>query len=145
MVHVERVITLDRPLARVVAYLSDFSHAVEWDPGTQECERSGSGPLTVGAEWDNTSVFRGRTTQLRYRLDRLEENRLTFTGENKTAHSTDDMTFTAEGEGTVLTYRATIRFKGLARLADPFLRREFERLGDEVSRTLPAAVYDALP
>ncbi|MEE4546333.1 SRPBCC family protein [Streptomyces sp. V4-01] len=146
MVHVSRSFTVNRPLPDVVAYLADFGHAVDWDPGTQECVRTaGQGAPVEGARWRNVSVFRGRRTELDYTLDRREERRVTFTGVNKTAHSTDDFVFETSGGGTRVTYSATVRFQGLARLADPFLRKEFERLGDEVTRTLPQAAHTAIP
>ncbi|MFW3461219.1 SRPBCC family protein [Streptomyces microflavus] len=153
MVDVRRSFTVPCPLDRVVEYLADFSRAKEWDPGTRECNPA-DGPagatVTRGARWHNVSEFRGRRTELMYRLDVKEPDRLVFVGTNKTAVSTDDLTFRAEGEGaTRITYHAHIRFKGIARLADPFLRREFERLGDEITRTMPRAVLahcgDAAP
>ncbi|GAA3011397.1 SRPBCC family protein [Streptomyces drozdowiczii] len=145
VVHVSRSFTVDRPLPQVVGYLADFGHAVVWDPGTESCKRTtGSGTPSVGDQWHNVSQFRGRRTELDYRLDRLEERRVTFTGTNRTAESTDDFIFEDLGGSTRVTYEATIRFKGLARLADPFLRGEFERLGDEITQTLPAAVHNAI-
>ncbi|MFH8391635.1 SRPBCC family protein [Streptomyces sp. NPDC018036] len=141
MIQVERTLTLRHPLPDVVAYLADFSHAEEWDPGTVTCRPAEPGaPLAEGAEWLNVSTFRGRRTELRYRLVRLEDERLTFVGQNGTATSTDDLTFREESGATVLTYRARLEFHGLARLATPFLRGEFERLGDEVTRQMPHAV-----
>ncbi|MEV6192061.1 SRPBCC family protein [Streptomyces sp. NPDC051920] len=141
MVEVERTLTLHHPLPAVVAYLADFSHAQDWDPGTVTCSpvRAGA-PIAEGAEWVNVSMFRGRRTELRYRLARLEDRRLTFVGRNRTATSTDDLTFREENGATLLTYRARIEFHGLARLASPFLRGEFERLGDEVVHLMPRAV-----
>ncbi|WP_392961225.1 SRPBCC family protein [Streptomyces sp. LN245] len=139
MVEVERTLTLHHPLPDVVAYLADFSHAQEWDPGTVSC-RPASAPVAEGAEWVNVSTFRGRRTELRYRLVRFEDQRLTFVGRNRTATSTDDLTFREEDNATLLTYRARIDFHGLARLASPFLRGEFERLGDAVAHRMPQAV-----
>ncbi|MFI6979103.1 SRPBCC family protein [Embleya sp. NPDC050154] len=142
MVDVQRTFTVPRPIDEVVSYLRDFSHAVHWDPGTHECTRIDSGPIGVGSRWHNVSEFRGRHTELAYELTRSEPARLTFVGTNKTATSTDDLTFEPAGSSTKITYRSHVRFHGLARLADPFLRREFERLGDELLRTLPRAVTD---
>ncbi|MDR6978348.1 carbon monoxide dehydrogenase subunit G [Streptomyces sp. 3330] len=144
MVEVERVLTLTQPLGEVVRYLADFAHAEMWDPGTVTCERLGAGAVSVGAEWHNVSEFRGRRTELRYRLVRWDPDRLTFVGRNKTATSTDDMRFEEHAGGTRLTYRAQVDFHGLARLAGPLLQREFERLGDQVSERLPRAVDHAL-
>ncbi|MBP0456543.1 SRPBCC family protein [Streptomyces montanisoli] len=144
MVHVVRHIDVARPLPAVIAYLADFAHAVEWDPGTRECLRLDEGPVREGALWRNVSEFRGRSTTLTYRLDRMGSDRLTFVGTNDTATSTDDLTFTERGGRTGITYEATIVFNGLAKLAGPFLRREFERLGDGVTHTLPDAVAAAV-
>ncbi|MFD4788770.1 SRPBCC family protein [Streptomyces sp. NPDC058459] len=142
MVHVRRSFTVPRPLPSVVDYLADFSHAVDWDPGTQECTRTtGDGVPT----WHNVSEFRGRRTELDYRLEHRDENRLTFVGTNSTATSTDNLTFRPTPDGTEITYDAEIQFHGLARLADPFLRGEFERLGDQITHTMPDAIRSHVP
>ncbi|KOX18449.1 polyketide cyclase [Streptomyces sp. NRRL F-6491] len=129
------------PLDDVVAYLEDFARTVEWDPGTVRCVRLGDGPVETGATWRNTSRFRGRETELLYRLATRRRARLVFVGENGTVTATDDMVFDALSDAvTRVTYRASLRFKGLARLAAPFLRGEFERLADATAERLPAAV-----
>lgn len=140
MVAVERTFTVPKTPEAVVDYLKDFARTEEWDPGTVTCIRLDEGPVREGSTWRNVSTFKGRTTELTYRLTRLESSRLTFIGENKTATTTDDLTFTGVEGGTSIAYRANIAFHGLAKLADPFLRGEFERLGDEVARQMPAVI-----
>jgi carbon monoxide dehydrogenase subunit G len=140
VVTVERTFTVAKPLEVVVDYLKDFSRTEQWDPGTQTCNRLDEGPVREGSSWRNVSVFKGRETELTYRLSRLEAAHLTFVGENGTATSTDDLIFLRVDGGTSITYRADIAFHGLARLASPFLRGEFERLGDEVSRQMPEVI-----
>ncbi|PWI13142.1 polyketide cyclase [Streptomyces sp. Act143] len=144
MIEVERVMILHHPVTDVVSFLADFANTEMWDPGTVTCERIGGGPLTVGSEWRNVSVFRARRTELRYRLTRYDPDHLTFVGHNSTATSTDDLRFAEDGARTRLTYRARIEFAGFARLAAPLLKREFERLGDGVAERLPRAVDHAL-
>ena len=146
MVHVQRTFTVDRPVDLVVDYLKDFANAEAWDPGTERCERAGSvaDPVVVGTKWHNVSKVRGKETELSYRLDRLERARLTFVGTNKTATSTDDITFHEAGAGTRITYDSNIVFHGLAKLADPLMRREFERLGDETVEQM-TGVLNGLP
>jgi len=139
VISVERVMVVRRPLAEVVAYLEDFAHTVEWDPGTVRCVRIDEGPVRPGARWRNTSRFRGRTTELQYELVVHETARLVFVGENKTVTALDDLRFAEEGTATRLTYQASLTFKGLARLVTPFLRGEFEQLADKVVARLPAA------
>ncbi len=145
MVHVQRSFTVQPSIDRVVAYLSDFARAEAWDPGTVRCTRVGvGGPVEVGATWHNVSKVRGKETKLTYRLQRLEPARLTFVGENKTATSTDDITFAESGSGTRISYDSNIVFHGLAKLADPFMRREFEKLGDETVEKM-TRVLNGLP
>lgn len=144
MVDVARTLTVQVPLPSVVDYLKDFSHAESWDPGTVSCVQTTPGPVGAGTEWRNVSEFRGKETELTYRLEKLEPQRLVFVGRNKTATSTDDITFTPVVGGTSITYHAHVVFHGLAKLADPFMKKEFDRLGDELIGTMTAAL-EALP
>ncbi|WP_285569529.1 MULTISPECIES: SRPBCC family protein [unclassified Streptomyces] len=145
MIKVERVMHSSRSRDAIVAYMADFAHAEQWDPGTLTCRPTDAdAPLGVGTEWLNVSSFRGRRTELRYELTRMSDDRLTFVGRNKTATSTDDLHFEPHSGGTRITYRAQVEFHGIARLATPLLKREFERLGDEVSEQLPATLQQAL-
>lgn len=142
MVSVQRVMSVSTPVETVLGYLADFGHAEVWDPGTKSCTRSdGGGPVDIGSTWHNVSVFNGRETELTYRLVSRTPSRLTFVGENSTVTATDDIRVEpSETGGTTVTYHADLKFKGLVKLAAPFLRREFERLGDEVARQLPPAL-----
>lgn len=141
MVSVQRTFEVDQPLEVVVNYLKDFARAEAWDPGTQSCRREGpQGPVDVGTTWHNVSQFRGRQTELEYRLAVLEPSHLTFVGQNKTATSTDDLTFSPSGTGTTITYHAQIEFHGLAKLAGPFLQSEFERLGDQTEQQMTTVI-----
>jgi carbon monoxide dehydrogenase subunit G len=141
MVQVERSFTVDRSPADVFAFLADFSNAEQWDPGTVTCVRVDSGPLVVGSSFHNVSEFRGRRTELEYRIIRTEPTtRLTFEGVNKTVTSTDDMRFEPAAGGTRITYQATLRFNGLAKLAEPFLKRGFEKLADETEAQMRATL-----
>lgn len=141
MVQVSRTLTVRPDVATVVDYLRDFANAEQWDPGTVTCVRIGDGPVEIGTEWRNTSVFRGKETTLVYRLEQAGPTRLVFVGRNKTATSTDTITFRAlDGGGTEVTYAVDVVFHGIARLADPFMRKEFDRLGDELVHTMATAV-----
>ena len=137
---VRRTIKANRPQAAVHAYLADFGNAVHWDPGTISCTRTDQGPVRVGATWRNVSTFNGRTTELDYRLERLEPARITFVGRNRQATATDDLHFVAAGTRTLIIYDAEITFNGLLRLAAPFLHGRFEKLADEVETSLAAVL-----
>ena len=65
------------------------------------------------------------------------EHRLVFVGRNRTVTATDDITVRTHGTGASVDYRATLEIKGMARMAAPLVRAEFERLADQVARRLP--------
>jgi carbon monoxide dehydrogenase subunit G len=130
VVHVSRTFTVDAPAEAVTAYLADFGHAEQWDPGTQSCTRIGTGPVEVGTTWHNVSKVLGRETELEYRLEELEPGHIVLVGRNKTATSTDDITVRPDGERSEVTYDATVELHGLAKLGAPIMQVEFNRLGD---------------
>ena len=140
MINVQRTFTVSKPVDEVVAYLKDFAHAAEWDPGTVSCVQTSPGAVEVGTVWRNVSKVRGKETELTYRLTQLSPERIIFRGENKTAISTDDMSFAPVGLGTTITYHAQIEFKGLAKLATPFLKSEFDKLGDRTEAQMTRVI-----
>lgn len=145
MITVQRTVQVERPIEVVFAFLSDFTHTEQWDPGTVRTTRTDSGPLGVGARFRNVSEFRGRRTELDYQIMRFEPNEhLTFTGENRTVTATDDMAFRSSDSGTHITYRAHFSFKRWARLAEPLLRRGFQSIADETVAQLRTAL-ETLP
>lgn len=108
MVDVSRTFTVPRPPEEVVAYLSDFSNAVAWDPGTVRCDRVGTGPVQVGSTWRNVSKVLGRETELEYVLVTLEPDHVVLRGTNKTATSTDDITVLPDPAGSGRTVMSSV-------------------------------------
>lgn len=136
MTDVRRTFTVSQPPDKVVTYLKDFANTERWDPGTVTTTRVGDGPITVGTRWKNVSEFRGRKTELEYRLTRDEPRRLTFVGENKTVTSTDDLHFREVEGGTEIGYQAHFDFHGLAKLAVPFVKGALEKLGTQTENQM---------
>jgi len=137
---VRRIVTVEKPLDEVFAYLSDFTTTTEWDPGTVQTIRT-SGDGGFGSEYLNTSTFAGRETRLTYVVEDLVPNRhISLRGENKTVIAHDTMTFRERGDQTEVTYTADFTFKGLARLVAPLMRPAFARLGDEAEAGMAAAL-----
>lgn len=146
MITIERLVEIDRPVTAVFAFLSDFCRTEQWDPGTITTTRTDSGPLRVGAMFHNTSQYRGRRTELDYRVERFDpDEHLTFVGNNSTVQATDDLAFVGRPDGTtIVTYRAYFSFKKAYRLAEPFLRRGFAPIADETAAQLKRAVESAI-
>jgi uncharacterized protein YndB with AHSA1/START domain len=137
---IEREVAVDAAAALVFDYLADFETTEEWDPGTVRTVRV-EGDGGVGTAYRNTSRFGGRETELTYVVEELARpDRVVLRGENKTVVARDTMTFRGDGGGTRVSYRAEFRLKGLARFAEPLLRRPFRKLGDEAEQGLRDAL-----
>jgi len=143
VVDVERTFVVNKPIAAVRDYLVDFAHAEQWDPGTKTCTSTSEPPVAVGSSWHNVSDFMGREVELRFSLERMEPERLTFVGKNKNATTTNDLFLMPEGDAkTVVNYKSHVEFHGIARLAGPVAQREFEKIADgtaaQLTQTLDA-------
>ena len=135
-----KIVTVEKPVDKVFAYLSDFTTTTEWDPGTVRTVRT-SGDGGFGTEYLNTSKFAGRQTQLTYVVEDLVTNRhIALRGENKTVIAQDTLAFREVAGGTEVTYTADFTFKGIARIAAPFLGPALKRLGDEAEAGMAAAL-----
>lgn len=136
----QRIVTVEKPLEKVFAYLADFTTTTEWDPGTVRTVRT-SGDGEFGTEYQNTSTFGGRQTELTYVVVDLVPNRhISLRGENKTVIANDTMTFRETGGSTEVTYTADFTFKGITRFVAPFLKPAFTRLGDEAETGMASAL-----
>lgn len=131
MTTVTRTFTVEPTPAVVVDYLKDFSHATEWDPGTEKCEQLGAGPVQVGTQWHNTSKIAGVSTELTYTLEKLTDDTIVFVGKNDTATSTDTITVRPHESGSEITYEAVIEMSGAAKLASPLVKLVFEKIGSD--------------
>lgn len=147
MTVVVRTFVVSAAPAAVIGYLTDFGNTNEWDPATQRTTRTGNGngPIVVGTTWQNVSKVLGVTTELTYCLTVAESDRIVFAGRNEGATSTDTITVRpAAGGGTEVTYHLHVEMHGLAKLAAPLMKIEFEKLGDEVVTRL-TGVLNRLP
>lgn len=133
MTTVSRTFTVTPPPGVVVDYLKDFSHAEEWDPGTESCTRNDSGPVRVGSTWHNVSKIAGVSTELTYELTELTDERIVLVGTNDTATSTDTITVVPDPQtgGSEVTYEAVIEMKGAAKMGEPLVKVVFEKIGND--------------
>ena len=131
MTTVNRTFTVQPDPATVVDYLKDFSHAEEWDPGTEKCTPIDAGPVQVGSRWHNESKIAGVSTELTYELTELTAERIVLVGKNETATSTDTITVLPHETGSEVTYEAVIEMKGAAKLAAPLVKLIFEKVGND--------------
>lgn len=131
-------VTTAKPIEEVFAYMADFTTTTEWDPATVITEKI-DGDGGIGTRYRNTTEFNGSQTQVEYVVtDYRPNDRVELRGENKTLVAVDTMTFRRTAAGTQVTYTAEFTFKGVYRLATPFLRGAFGTLEAGALRGLKA-------
>lgn len=142
MVTLLEVIEVERSLEEAFAFASDFANAERWDPGVRESRRDDPGPVAPGATYRLVVTFRKTTLPMTYRISELDPpNRVVLRGEGSTVRAVDELRFErAGGDRTRITYRADLHMRGLLALAEPFLRRAFDRMG----KRAVAGLRDAL-
>lgn len=117
-------------------YFSDFTTTNEWDPNTVNTRKI-SGDGGIGTKYANTSSFNGRESSLVYEVIEFQPNSLIrLKGENKSLVALDTMKIEALPEGSRFTYEARFKFKGIAKIAAPFLKKAFEKLAADAETGL---------
>jgi carbon monoxide dehydrogenase subunit G len=139
-------LTTERPIDEVFAYISDFSNAQEWDPGTVRAQRLEAGPVAVGSRVALRASVLGRESDIEYVVSELDPPRLVLLrGENSSVVSLDRITLSSDGRDTVLTYEADLRLKRLGALLDPILALILRRLGEAALDSLRGVLAAARP
>lgn len=133
MVHYERRLVVAPPPDEVFSYLSRFSSAAEWDPGTKSARMVTPEPVGLGSAFQLDTVFMGNSVPLRYEITRFDPPRLVvLSAENRSVRATDTITVSADPSGgSVVDYSADLALKGVAKLFTPVFAVAFRRLGDQ--------------
>jgi polyketide cyclase/dehydrase/lipid transport protein len=140
MIVVERTFTVETSPTAAIAYLTDFGNTQEWDRAAQHTVRNGTGPLRPGATWRQACRIFGITAELTWTLIEATGERLVFHGRNEGATCTDTVLVRPAPGGTEVTYRVELEMHGLAKLAAPVMKIEFEKLGTESASGLSQAL-----
>jgi hypothetical protein len=123
-----KVLNSKKTAAELFAYFSDFTTTNEWDPNTVKTTRI-SGDGGVGTRYSNTSSFNGKESSLVYEVIEFQPNKLIrLRGENKSLTAIDTMKIDEVNGERQFTYEARFKFKGIAKVAAPFLKKAFAKL-----------------
>jgi len=134
-----REIEVPKPVDETFAYLADFTHTAEWDPGIAEARRLTPAPTAGGSRFEVVALFRGKRQRFEYVVTAYEEGRrIALRGEGEKAISDDVIVVSPSNGGTRIGYEADLRLKGVFRVAEPFLRSTVERMGNDALDGLAA-------
>jgi carbon monoxide dehydrogenase subunit G len=120
------------------AYMADFSHSAEWDPGVAAATRVGDAEVGRGTAFDLTVLVAGRRLPMRYQITDYAPGRVTFSSRSRAMESVDTVTVANRAGTTEVVYDARINFRGLLRVADPLLALGFRGVAQRAVRGLQA-------
>ena len=141
MIRIQEQRTIPMTQEEAFAFVADFTHVVEWDPGITESAKVGDEPVGVGTEFAVVSNFAGRSLPLTYVVEAWDApNRAILATSTSRFDGRDTITFRSVDGGTEIDYVAEFSFKGLMRLAEPFLKGTFNRLGQKAMDGVVEAV-----
>lgn len=126
------------------AYMANLTNFADWDPGVNRAEQvEGDGP-GLGAAFDVAVKVAGRTMTLRYDTIAFDDASTTMTAFAENALLTSEDTITVEtdsdGDGSIVTYDAKLKLKGLLALSDPLLGLTFNQIGGRAAAGLVEAL-----
>ena len=128
MVTNEKIITINRPVAEVFAYVSDLASGPEWQPGLVEVRRITAGPTGVGTQYNGVRKFMGRKMESVIEFTTYEPNKkLVFKSVSGNSPLVQSFLFEPTAEGTKLTARLELQTSGLMGLAEPFIASSLKR------------------
>jgi carbon monoxide dehydrogenase subunit G len=133
---VARTFTVAAAAPAVLEYLIDFGHTAEWDPATRRATRDDTGPIVVGSRWHAETRVLGVSAVLAYTLCEDRPDRLVFIGRGEAATSTATLTVRPVDGGTEVSYHVDLEMHGVAKLATPVMKIEFEKLATETAGRL---------
>jgi carbon monoxide dehydrogenase subunit G len=136
MAHIVKTVTTSWSPEQAFAYMSDFSHTAEWDPGVAAATRLDDGALGEGSAFDLTVLVAGRPLAMRYEVVDYAPGRVTLSSRSRSLESVDTVTVHRRGEATEVTYDARLSFRGLLRIADPLLALGFRGIAQRAVRGL---------
>ena len=129
------------PPAEAFAYMADFANARLWDPSVRVARPVGEAPVGIGSAFDLVARFGGRDVPLRYEIVDYEvPRRVVLEARRSGFVSRDTITVEPDGDGSVVSYDATLAFGGVGRLFDPVMQRIFNRVGDRATLGMQTAL-----
>ena len=122
MVTNKNVITINRPIQEVFAYLSDFQNGTKWQSGLVEVKGFSEGPMAVGYQFTGVRNFMGRRLEALVELTSFEQNKqFAYKSLSKSLPFNQTFLFETTAEGTRLTSMFEMETSGLMGLAKPLI------------------------
>ena len=118
-------------------FMADLRNFETWDPGVSNAELAMGDAPGPGAAFDVTA----NGTELTYVLVEYDRpGRVVAEANTARLRSYDVIEVAADGDGSIVTYDATLELKGIFALAEPVMKMIFKRIGRQADDGLQAAL-----
>jgi dehydrogenase/reductase SDR family member 12 len=132
---------VNRPRQETFDYAADFSNIEEWDPGVISSKMVGDGPVKVGTKFDLEVKFGSAVVPMTYEVNLLEPGeRVVLIGKGDKLDAIDEISFSEDGEMTVIDYKADIIFHNFFRYLGPLIAPAMRKVGKRALDGLVAAL-----
>ena len=141
MAHVEASITVNRPIAEVFAFVTDFSKAVQWQSGLIEAGVTSSGPVGVGSTFKWIASFAGQKMDTGGQLTVWDPpNQYGYKTTAGPVPGGGGFTFKAEGNSTLVKQYGDFEPGGFFKLAEGLIMKQIEGQFQESVKKLKQVV-----
>lgn len=129
-------VIVDGKIGEVFNFMADFTNSLRWDPGVVAAARANdeSGPVHVGSEFNLTTRFKGKDSQMVYKLVALDSSKheIVLTGDGSIIKAVDTMKLSQLDDGKVrIDYTADLSLKSFRKPFILFLKGALDKLGTE--------------
>ena len=119
MLTLEKTVIIDRPQQEVFDFVSDPANDARYRGGARSAEWSSEGPVGVGSTMRSVDRFMGRDMETVSRITAWDPpHRYAFETVGGPFPARYTLTFEPMGDGTRLTSRGEIGFKGIFRVVE---------------------------
>ncbi|HKP57603.1 MAG TPA: SRPBCC family protein [Polyangiales bacterium] len=126
-------------------FIADFCHASLWDPRTRSVRKLTDGPVGRGTRFLLTADLLGQSLEFPYEITVYERpHQLVFEGSTRCFAYHERISFTPEGTGTSIEYRAQMWLQSLLVLGNPILSLIYQRIGNDATSGIVPAMDRAL-
>lgn len=144
MAHSWNRVHVSRTPEQAFDFIGDFRHASLWDPRTRSVRKITEGPIGRGTRFSLTAALLGISFELPYEISEYERPvELLFTGRTRFFEYRERVSFSSEGEGTRIEWSAEMRLRSLLSLGNPVLSLVYQRIGDDATGGIAAALERA--
>jgi uncharacterized protein YndB with AHSA1/START domain len=132
MVTNEKIITINRPIEEVFAYVGNAGNGPKWQSALVEASRITKGPQGVGTQFKGVRKFMGSKMESVMHYTTYELNKkVVFKSDSGSMPFVQTFLFEPVAGGTRLTARLELQTSGLMGLAKPLIASGVKREVDE--------------